>query len=78
MTKRFEDLDVWQSARSFNKQLYQILSDITDLDFRFKSQILSSAGSIMDNIAEGFERDGNKELIQFLAISKGSCGECKS
>lgn len=69
---------MWQNARKFNKDLYDLIVTLNGLDFKFKSQILSSAGSIMDNITEGFERGGNRELIHFLAISKGSCGECRS
>tara|TARA_R100001039_G_C1827696_1_gene92932 strand:+ start:427 stop:798 length:372 start_codon:yes stop_codon:yes gene_type:complete len=76
---RFEDLETWQEAR----RLFNIIKDITietDLknDFRLKDQIKGSSGSIMDNIAEGFERDGNLEFRQFLSIAKGSAGEARS
>jgi four helix bundle protein len=58
--KRFEELDIWQEARKLSKAIIEI-SKTTDLktDFRFKEQIKSSSGSVMDNIAEGFERNGN-------------------
>jgi len=77
--KRFEDIISWQKARELNK----LIGDITDLgkfkrSYKLIDQIESSSGSIMDNIAEGFERGGNKEFIQFLYISKGSCGEFRS
>lgn len=77
--KRFEDLDIWQEARKLNKEIIEI-AFTTDLriDFKFKEQIKSSAGSVMDNIAEGFERNGNLEFRQFLSIAKGSAGETRS
>ena len=77
--KGFEDLQIWQDARALSKEVYRITSsgDFSK-DYRFCSQIRAAAGSIMDNIAEGFEKDNNKEFIQFLYISKGSCGEVRS
>jgi|SRR5690606_1574730 len=77
--KRFEDLEIWQEARRLAKEIH-IISVETELKnyFRLKSQIKSSSGSVMDNIAEGFERDGNMEFRQFLSISKGSAGETRS
>ena len=77
--ERFEDLVIWQQARRLSKEVYEItrLSDFR-YDSRFVQQIRAAVGSIMDNIAEGFERDGNKEFVQFLYIAKGSCGEVRS
>lgn len=76
---KFEDLEIWQEARKLAKEVF-LLSKETDLktDFRFKEQIKASSGSVMDNIAEGFERDGNIEFRQFLSIAKGSAGESRS
>ncbi|MGB0788971.1 MAG: four helix bundle protein [Marinirhabdus sp.] len=75
----FEDLEIWQEAKRLSKEIITI-SKNTKLknDFKLKDQIKASAGSVMDNIAEGFERDGNKEFRQFLSIAKGSAGEARS
>lgn len=77
--KRFEDLEIWQNARKLSKEII-LISVTTDLknDYKLKDQIKSSSGSIIDNIAEGFERDGNLEFRQFLSIAKGSSGETRS
>lgn len=77
--KKFEDLSIFQMARNLCKEVYAI-TKIGEFhkDSRFVQQIHASAGSVMDNIAEGFERDGNKEFINFLYIAKGSCGEVRS
>lgn len=77
--KRFEDLEIWQEARILSKEIISI-SKNTELnrDFKLKEQIKDSSGSVMDNIAEGFERNGNTEFRQFLSIAKGSAGETRS
>ncbi len=77
--KRFEDIVSWQKARTLNALLGKhIYAGKFKNSYKLISQIEGSAGSIMDNIAEGFERNGNKEFLQFLYISKGSCGEFRS
>ena len=76
---KFEDLAIFQKARELCKVVYKITAtEPWKFDSRFVQQIHASAGSIMDNIAEGYERDGNKEFINFLYIAKGSCGEVRS
>ena len=79
MVNRFEDLDVWKMARELSKGIYLLsISSGLKNDFSLRDQIARSAGSVMDNIAEGFERGGRKEFIQFLSYSKGSAGEVRS
>jgi len=77
--KRFEEIISWKEARELNRILRKLIKEKRfEKNFGLISQIERSAGSIMDNIAEGFERGGNKEFIQFLYIAKGSCGELRS
>ena len=77
---KFEELEIWQSARIFATDIFQacINSHEFSKDYKLKDQINKASGSIMDNIAEGFERNGRNEFLQFLAIAKGSVGEVKS
>jgi four helix bundle protein len=76
---RFEDLEAWQKARDLCSKVYVISNGpLFFRDFELKGQIRSAVVSIMSNIAEGYERGGDKEFIQFLSLAKGSCGEVRS
>ena len=76
---KIEDLRIWQNARTISRMIYSITRrEDFEKDFRFVQQIRAAAGSIMDNIAEGFGRGGNKEFLQFLSIARGSCQEVLS
>ncbi|SHG88895.1 four helix bundle protein [Flavobacterium johnsoniae] len=77
--EKFEDLEIWRLAREICQQI-EFLIQNTNLktNYSLKDQIDRSSGSVMDNIAEGFERNGNREFINFLSIAKGSIGEVKS
>ena len=75
----FEDIEAWQKARKLADLVYKIFQRKgANQDFGLKDQMNRSIGSVMDNIAEGFERGGNKEFIQFLFVAKGSAGEARS
>lgn len=77
--RRFEDLEAWKIARLVVRDIYQVTRKGTFArDFGLRDQICRSAVSIMANIAEGFERDGDKEFLNFLSIAKGSSGETRS
>ena len=73
---RFEDIEVWKSARGLAGEVYRAFSSCRD--YGFKDQICRASISIMNNIAEGHERSSKKEFVRFLKISKGSCGEVRS
>jgi len=76
---KFEELEIWQEARELAKIVFQLTQKRAfRSDFKLKDQIRGASGSTMDNIAEGFERNGKAEFIQFLSIAKGSCGEIRS
>ena len=77
--KSFEEMEVWQLSRQICNKIYKLTStgDFSK-DYGFKDQIRRASGSIMDNIAEGFDRGGNNEFKLFLSYSKGSAGEVKS
>lgn len=76
--QNFEELKIWQKSRLLCQLIHQYCLKNNQFQIHEKSQIDRSSASVMDNIAEGFEREGNKEFIQFLAISKGSVAEVRS
>jgi len=77
--KRFEDLDAWKVSRELSNKIGNLIdSEAFKKNFRLIGQVEGSSGSIMDNIAEGFERGSRAEFIVFLGYSKGSCGELRS
>lgn len=74
--KGFEDLDIWKEGIDYSVEIYQLFKD--SKDYGLKDQVQRSSVSIASNIAEGYERQTDKELIQFLYIAKGSCGEVRT
>ena len=77
--QRFEDLEIWQKSRLLSNKVYPLtFKEPISNDYRIRDQIRGSVGSIMDNIAEGFERGSKFEFINSLTIAKGEIGELKS
>ena len=77
--EQFEDITAWQKARALTSAIYtDSRTGSLAKDFALRDQLRRATVSIMSNIAEGFERDGNREFVQFLATAKGSCGEVRS
>ncbi|MBV9215859.1 MAG: four helix bundle protein [Acidobacteria bacterium] len=76
---RFEDIEAWKKSRDVTKDVYEFTKlDGFNKDFALRDQIRRAVISIMSNIAEGFERGGDKEFVQFLSVAKGSCGEARA
>jgi four helix bundle protein len=77
--ERFEDIEAWKLARKLTSLIYEI-SAARDFsrDFALRDQIRRASISIVSNIAEGFERDGDREFLQFLSVAKGFCGEVRA
>ena len=77
--QRFEELEAWKLARALTNDIYDAtLVGEFNRDFSLRDQIRRASISIVSNIAEGYERDGDKEFVQFLYIAKGSCGEVRA
>ena len=77
--ERFEDLEVWQAGRELVRAVYRVTERPAFAhDSSLKGQLRRAAVSAMANVAEGFERGGNKEFVHFLAMAKGSAGEVRS
>ena len=77
--ERFEDLEAWKISRELTREIYRVSkNDLFFRDYGLRDQICRASVSVMSNIAEGFERDGNREFVNFLSIAKGSSGEVRS
>lgn len=75
----FEELDAWKAGRRLSREIYELTRKVAfSKDYALKDQIRRAAVSVMANIAEGFERNSNKEFLYFLSIAKGSAGEVRS
>ena len=77
--KSFMEVKGWQAARALSREIFELTCVAPfSKDYGLKDQINRASGSVMDNIAEGFDRGGTREFIQFLSYSRGSCGELRS
>jgi len=77
--ERFEDIKAWQKARALNHDLWPFFQRLNENRlWELRNQMLRSAGSMMDNIVEGFERESNREFLTFLGYAKASAGELRS
>jgi four helix bundle protein len=77
--ERFEDLEAWKVSREMTQDVYNLFRrEPLSRDFGLRDQICHSDVSVMSNIAEGFERDGRREFVNFLSMAKGSSGELRS
>jgi four helix bundle protein len=77
--ERFEDIEAWQKARELAKNIYDVTAGGKfSRDFGLRDQMRRAAVSILSNIAEGFERGGDKEFVQFIAVAKGSSAEARA
>lgn len=77
--EKFEDIEAWKHSRAVAKLIYEITSrESFSKDFALVNQMRRASISVVSNIAEGFERNGDKEFVQFLLIAKGSCGEVRA
>ena len=76
---KFEDIESWKSARRFTNEIYKIMAaGKFARDFGLRDQIRRAGVSILSSIAEGFERGGDNEFLQFLSMAKASCGEARA
>lgn len=77
--EKFEDIEAWRSSREVNKLICAITANEKfSRDFALTNQMRRASISVLSNIAEGFERGGDKEFVQFLSVAKGSCGEARA